>query len=120
MLISIYYDGCCPICSASARILEDFDWFHKLRLINLHLPSVLEKAGIPKDKALERIHIQINELTIFEGIDALFRISLAVPAFWLFIPIIWMSKKTGLGNMLYDWVAKRRFLFPTPGYCKID
>ena len=120
MFITVYYDGSCPFCSSSANLIERLDWRHKLKFIDLHLPGVLEKAGIGYDKAMERIHVRINEHEIFEGIDAIFNISLVVPLLWLYIPIFWLAKKIGFGNQLYDWVAKRRFLFPAPGYCKLE
>ncbi len=100
--------------------MERLDWLHKLKLVDLHLPGVLEMAGIGYDKAMERIHVRINEYEICEGIDAISKISLVVPFLWLYIPVFWLAKKLGVGNKFYDWVAKRRFLFPAPGYCKLD
>jgi predicted DCC family thiol-disulfide oxidoreductase YuxK len=38
---------------------------------------------------------------------------------WIFIPLFWLIIQIGLGERIYDWIAKNRFLFPVPGYCPV-
>ncbi len=120
MEIQVFFDGSCPMCSSSSRLIHRLDWLHKVKLINLHQPGVLDKAGISYKKAMSRIQVRTGTSKVYEGIDALIRISTVIPVFWLLTPILWLSGKIGIGNKLYDWIAKHRLLFPTPGYCKID
>ncbi|HZK61691.1 MAG TPA: DCC1-like thiol-disulfide oxidoreductase family protein, partial [Anaerovoracaceae bacterium] len=70
--------------------------------------------------ALSRFQVRTGNSEVYEGIDALIRISSVIPLFWLFVPILWLSGKIGIGNRLYDWIAKHRLIFPIPGYYKID
>ena len=101
MDIQVYYDGSCPICCASSRLIHRLDWFNKAALIDLHQPGKLDKAGITYQKAMSRIQVQSGYSEIYEGIDALVRISSVIPVFWLLVPILWFSGKIGIvGNIL--------------------
>ena len=120
MEIQVYYDGSCPICSASSRLINRLDWLNKVELIDLHQPGELDKAGITYQKAMSRIQVRTGCPQVYEGIDSLIKISLVIPLLWLPVPILWFSGKIGIGNRLYDWIAKHRLIFPVPGYCKIN
>lgn len=117
MKYSIFFDGSCPFCTRTASQIEQLDWRNQLTLINLHDTKVLAKAGIDKQAALRRIQVSNADGEIYEGFHAILRISTQIPAFWLFVPILWASFRLGLGDKLYDWIAARRLLFPTPGGC---
>lgn len=120
MEIQVYFDGSCPMCSTSSRLIHQLDWLNKVELIDLHQPGELEKAGISYKKAMSRIQVRTDNSKVYEGIDGLVRISMVIPALYLFTPILWASGKIGIGNKLYDWIAKHRLIFPIPGYCKVD
>lgn len=119
MSILVFYDGTCPFCVYSARKLKKLDWFDKLSLINLHSPGELEKFKIPYDEAMNRIQVVRGEDNRKEGMEAIMVISFYLPLLWVFIPLFWIAIKLGLGSMIYDWIAKNRFLFPVPGYCPL-
>ena len=115
----VFYDGTCPFCVYSARNLKKMDWMNKLKILDLFTPGLLEKYNIPLEKAMNRIQVIKNGSIQKEGMDALLLISFDLPLLWIFIPFFWLSIKLGLGSMIYDWIARNRFLFPVPGYCPI-
>jgi len=115
----VFYDGTCPFCVYSARNLKKMDWMNKLNILDLFTPGLLEKYNIPLEKAINRIQVVKNGNVRKEGMDAVLLISFDLPLLWIFIPFFWLSIKLGLGSMIYDWIARNRFLFPVPGYCPI-
>ncbi len=117
MKYCVFYDGSCPSCTRAAALLSRLDWFHRLELTNLHRAGVLEAAGIERDKALQRIQVQNSRGAVFEGMRALLQISAKLPSLWLLVPFFWFSIKARFGDWLYDWIAARRLLFPTPESC---
>lgn len=118
MQYSIYYDGDCPFCSRAARLLNSLDWLKRLELIDLHSPGVLARAGINPQRAMRRIQMKNANGEIREGMQAVVEIAGHVPLLWLLLPLLWLASLLGLGDQLYDWIAARRILFPTPGYCE--
>lgn len=115
----VFYDGTCPFCVFSARKLKKLDWMNKLRILDLYTPGLLDQYNVPIEKATNRIQVVKNGNIRKEGMDALLLISFDLPLLWIFIPFFWLSIKLGFGSIIYDWIARNRFLFPLPGYCPI-
>lgn len=118
--LKVFYDGTCPFCTFSARNIAKLDWFRNIDLIDANNEVMLEQFEITKEQALTRIQVVKNETYRAEGIDAIYLIVKKLPALWIFIPFLWISTKVGLGMRLYDWIARNRLIFPTPGYCPIQ
>ncbi len=117
MKLRVYFDGSCPFCTRAAAIMSRLDWLHQFDFINLHLPGVLEAAGIERTKALQRIQVENQSGVVFEGMRAILQISSRIPPLWVLVPVFWLSIQVSLGDRLYDWIADRRLLFPLPGNC---
>jgi predicted DCC family thiol-disulfide oxidoreductase YuxK len=115
----VFYDGTCPFCTFSATRLLKFDWFKKLKILDMYSNGVLEKFDIPLEDAVQRIQILNGRGKRKQGMRAILEISLNLPILWIFIPLFWLIIQIGLGERIYDWIAKNRFLFPVPGYCPI-
>jgi predicted DCC family thiol-disulfide oxidoreductase YuxK len=80
----------------------------------LHQPGELKKAKITIQNRLFRIHVKSENRKIYEEIGALEIIPQAVPLNWFFVPFFWIAEIFGIGNKIYDWVAKHCFNFPPP------
>lgn len=119
MEVLVFYDGSCPFCVTSAGLIKRLDWFKQLKLINLFSPGILEKHKIDPQKAMQRIQVRTKQGKIIEGMRGVLYISLFLPLLWLTVPIMAASVWIGLGDKVYDWIAKNRLLFPTPGYCPL-
>ncbi|MAT42588.1 MAG: hypothetical protein CL609_09620 [Anaerolineaceae bacterium] len=119
MKILVFYDGTCPFCVNSARVLKRLDWFNQLDVINMYTPGILERYAIDPQKALQRIQVRTKFGTIREGLAGITYISLFLPLLWILVPFMAFSQWIGLGQKLYDWIAKNRLLFPVPGYCPL-
>ena len=115
--ILVLYDGTCPFCTFSATRLRILDWFNRLEIIDLYTQGTLEKYQIPVEDAMQRIQVLTKKGKRKEGMDGILEISLQLPVLWIFVPFFWFIILIGLGNRIYDWIAKNRFRFPVPGYC---
>ncbi len=115
----VFYDGTCPFCTFSATRLRKLDWFHQLEIIDMYSQGVLKEYQIPLEDATRRIQVINLKGKRKEGMDGLLAISLRLPALWLLVPFFRILILIGLGDRIYDWIAKNRFLFPVPGYCPL-
>ncbi|PKO17726.1 MAG: DUF393 domain-containing protein [Chloroflexi bacterium HGW-Chloroflexi-10] len=120
MHVTLFYDGSCPFCTASAAALERMDWLRRLECVNLLTPGVLEAAGIGFEAAMTRIQVRSADGRVTEGIDGVLAIARQVPLLWLGVPLIWLVIRLGWGQRLYDWIAARRLLIPLPGVCPVQ
>jgi predicted DCC family thiol-disulfide oxidoreductase YuxK len=117
MKFLVFYDGTCPFCVYSANRLKKMDWLNRLEIMDLYSPGILEKHEISMEEAIKRIQVVNKKFERKEGMQALLEISFQLPLLWFFIPFFWISIQFGLGTKIYDWIARKRFLFPVPGYC---
>ncbi len=119
MKILVFYDDTCPFCTRSARMIKQFDWFNQLEVINMYTPGIMESYAIDPQKAMQRIQVRTKAGAIQEGMAGITYISRFLPLLWMFVPFMALSLWIGLGEKLYDWIAKHRLLFPIPGYCPL-
>lgn len=115
----VLYDGTCPFCTFSATRLRKLDWFHRLEIIDMYSGEILQNHQIPIEDAMQRIQVLNMKSHRKQGMEGILEISLHLPVLWVLVPFFWIINSVGLGNKIYDWIAKNRFLFPVPGYCPI-
>lgn len=107
----IYYDNCCPNCTRFANLVEKLDWLHALKVKQLRNAEHLKNAlGINKKLAEKQMASFDGQW--FYGFETLFRIFLRIPLFWIFIPIFWLLKISGIGQYLYLQLAVNRQIVP--------
>jgi predicted DCC family thiol-disulfide oxidoreductase YuxK len=86
---------------------------------------VVDEYGLDEREVESRIY-SLDSKTghAFSGIHTVLQIFLRIPAYWLMVPFVWVSIRLGLGQPVYDWIAKRRNLIPigkcSNGACSID
>ena len=119
MKLKIFYDGTCPFCVSSAALLQRLDWFNQLECVDLHAQGVLAAAGIPMEAALLRIQTLSENGDVHAGIDGVQQAARRIPALWWMLPFLRLAIWLGWGQRVYDWIAKRRLLFPLPGFCAL-
>ncbi len=115
----VFYDGWCPLCRKSAIRLQKLDWLNLLELTSLRDKEIVDQFSIPENELTKRIQSTIYGKGVrYEGIYTLLQISLRIPILWLTSPFIALSIIFGVGQSLYDWIAKRRTILPT-GQCSL-
>lgn len=120
MELNVLFDGTCPFCTASAKRIKQLDWLGRISIQDFHHAGILDHYGIPYEIANRRIQVIDASGKVSEGIDAILEISKRIPLLWILLPFVWISIQLKLGQKVYDWIAKNRFLFPVPGVCKWD
>lgn len=115
----VYYDGDCKFCISTIRRLKKYDWFHLIVFINFRKAEVF--GGIAKEELEKRMHSwNINKKeNIFNGVDSFIQISKRLIPLWVLLPLLYVSKWFGIGNLLYDYIASRRSVIPS-GKCNND
>lgn len=108
----ILYDNWCGLCTNFARVCQQLDWFNALSFRELRNSAEQEKFPLLNVKlATEQIASVKNGIWKY-GFDSLLRIFLKIPLFWIFIPLIFLLKITGLGQFLYYQLAVSRKIIP--------
>ncbi len=120
MKLIIFFDGGCPFCITSARFISRMDWFRQIDLVDLHQWEILDEYEIDPEKAQQRIQVRTKSGRVLEGLHGITYASKFLPLIWPFIPLMKISLWIGLGEKVYDWIAKHRLIFPVPGFCPID
>jgi predicted DCC family thiol-disulfide oxidoreductase YuxK len=114
--ITVYYDGWCPLCRAIRQRLERIDWLKRLALVSVREAGAAESLGVEPQRLAERMHVRDNRTgKVVDGIDAVAAVAAQVPALWPAWPLLLLASRTGLGQPLYDFIARRRTVIPVGG-----
>jgi len=116
MRVYVFYDGNCPLCTRTARWLSRLDWFGRLVWISFRLPGVLERYNLDRRRAEARMQI-LHAGRLSEGFAALEIIARHVPSLWPFWPLLVLARWLGIGQSVYDWVARNRWRFGASATC---
>ena len=116
----ILFDGQCPLCIRSMRLLLLFDWLGRFICLDFRQEQVSKLISCVSDEELEEQMVLITPLgDIRFGFEAwryiVCRLPLFfVPAYLLYLPIV-----AGLGDRLYRMVARSRLglVHCPPGQC---
>lgn len=120
----VLYDGECPLCQRSVRLLKRLDWLKRFHYQNCrdtaHLPPCAEPLEL--GKLLEQMHVVTpDRRRALAGYRAFrwmaWRLPLTVPL----APLMYLPGARWIGNRLYLWIAKNRFdLVPCDdGGCRV-
>lgn len=115
--VVVLYDGWCPFCIKSIKRFQRLDWFNRIEFISFREPSVATVYNISISNLENRMHSVLKSTNkIEDGINSINRVCKNIPALWIFVPVISISVFLGVGQRVYDLIAKRRTIFPT-GSC---
>src|SRR5699024_7223359 len=110
-VLTIIYDNWCPNCSRFVQWVRCLDWFHlvtavKLRAINRDEFNNLNLSLAKKQMA------SFNYQKWHYGYISLYNVFIRLPILWLFVPVFWLLKISGLGQILYKELAINRKIIP--------
>lgn len=112
----IFYDNFCPMCTANARLWKKMDRHNRLFFYSFRdLPEYPEAME-------ESLHVR-HKGRWYVGYEAIIQIGKQLPALWITLPLLYMVKILGLGELLYTFIARNRKLIPvnqcSDGTCAI-
>jgi predicted DCC family thiol-disulfide oxidoreductase YuxK len=115
--LQVLYDGFCPLCCRTVRILTCLDLFHRLDFQDFRRLDIADynhrhKLNLrPED--LEKAMYVISEGRSSAGFCAYRMISLAVPVLWPLVPFLFLPGASVLGAVMYRFVARNRLKLAT-------
>ena len=114
----LIYDGHCQFCQNSVRILKIMDLFGTLKYMDLHLVSDLTTLGLSKESAMSQLHLIEADGKLYGGFDVFRPICFIMPMLYPMILIFYFPVMGVVGPMIYQWVAKNRYLFHGQKACQ--
>ena len=120
----VLYDGECPLCQRSVRILQRLDWFGKLHFQSArdteHLPAA--RVTLDNAKMLEEMHVLTpSRDQTYAGFGAFRWMAWRIPLLMPLAPFLYLPGVPWLGNRIYLWIARNRLkLVPChDGVCEL-
>lgn len=119
---TLLYDGRCGFCLASVKRLLVLDLFGDLEPIDFH--SVVDLKRLHPQLTPERCHSRMQLIEpngrLSEGFFSVRRMSVRLPLLFPLIPFLYLPGMGWVGQCVYDWVARRRFLFHNSRMCETN
>jgi predicted DCC family thiol-disulfide oxidoreductase YuxK len=111
----VLYDGLCPLCWRTVRLLTCFDLFtrlefHDFRGLDLNEYNRSHMLNLTL-KDLEAEMYVIFRGQAYRGFYGYRRIALALPALWPLAPWLFLPGISSLGALVYGYVARNRLKF---------
>ena len=124
-LACVLYDGNCPLCRASVRILQKLDWLHRLDYVDVRHRDepLLRHPLVTGAPLLEQMHVLTPAGTEIHAGFAAFRwLAWRLPLFCFLAPWLYIPGVSWLGQRVYLWISRHRFrLVPCQeGACTIQ
>jgi predicted DCC family thiol-disulfide oxidoreductase YuxK len=108
--LTVFYDGHCSFCTASAKRVQRFDPGHRIELLDLHDPSVTQRfPQIDREAAMRWMQSVDSRGHVSSGVDAWARVGALLPGWNL---LAWLLRIPGihwLAAKIYAWVARNRY-----------
>src|SRR5215470_19306896 len=108
--LTVLFDGHCALCRASAARVRRLDSRKRIDLLDLHIPSVLQRfPQVDRDEAMKWMLAVDPRGRTFQGADAWARIGLLLPGWNLLAWIVLVPGIHWVATKLYAWVARNRY-----------
>jgi len=110
--IQILFDGHCPLCNRTIRVLGFFDFFARLEFLDFRRLDLAEynrhhKLSLTIDD-LDREMYVISRGQAYIGYYGYRVLALALPAFWPLIPLLFSPGVSWIGERVYGYIARNR------------
>lgn len=115
----VLYDGDCPLCRKSVRLLRGLDWFNALDYVNVRDAASIPALPVPVEpqRFLDEMHLLTPDgRHVYHGFKAFRWMAWRLPLTWFLLPFLYLPGVETLGQRAYLWVARNRFrLVPCHG-----
>lgn len=110
--LQVLYDGLCPLCSRTVRLLTCLDIFNRLEFVDfwrLDLDEYNRRhvLGLTR-KELEKEMCVVDRGKSERGFYGYRRLALVLPALWPLAPWLFLPGISALGSRVYGYVARNR------------
>lgn len=108
----VLYDGTCPLCQRSVRVLKKLDWFGQLHYQDCRDTANLPPCDVPLtlSRMLEEMHVVTPDRKhAYAGFAAFRWMAWRIPATVWLAPLLYLPGVPWLGHKAYLWVAKHRY-----------
>lgn len=110
--IEILYDGLCPLCRRTVRLLACFDLFGRLEFLDfrrLDLAAYNSNHNLNLTVSdLDQEMYVISRGRAYRGFYGYRAMALALPAFWPLVPWLFLPGVPTVGERIYGYVARNR------------
>jgi predicted DCC family thiol-disulfide oxidoreductase YuxK len=123
--IQVLYDGFCPLCRRTVRLLACLDLFQRLefldfRLLDLNEYNRIQAVNLTPGDLEEEMYV-ISRGQAYHGFYGYRVIAPALPAFWLLAPWLFLPLVSSLGAAIYAFFARNRMnLFRCDFHCPVQ
>jgi predicted DCC family thiol-disulfide oxidoreductase YuxK len=123
--LQVLYDGLCPLCIRTVRLLARLDLFRRLEFLDFRCMDLEEYNGRSK-LDLTRTDLEREMYVVFggktyRGFYAYRRIALALPLLWPLGVWLFLPGVSLVGARVYGYVARNRFdLLWCDSHCKLQ
>jgi predicted DCC family thiol-disulfide oxidoreductase YuxK len=115
----VLYDGDCPLCRKSVRLLRGLDWLNALDYVDVRETDRIPQlpVHVEPERFLEEMHLLTPDgREVYHGFKAFRWMAWRLPLTWFLIPFLYLPGMDTLGQRAYLWVARNRFrLVPCHG-----
>jgi predicted DCC family thiol-disulfide oxidoreductase YuxK len=106
----VLFDGGCPLCRRTVRLVRRLDWLHRLRFIDATDPAAREAVapGLSEAAIMIEMYVVDRRGALYPGYDGYFEMARVVPMLW---PLRLLGRLPGvrpLAQFLYRIVAANR------------
>lgn len=120
---TVLFDGDCPFCRRSVRILRSLDWLGRLAFQSARETDRLPPCAVPLDpnKLLEEMHLLTPDgERVYVGFSAFRWIAWRLPLTWPVAPLLYIPGVLPIGNRVYRLIARNRFdIVPCDDHCRV-
>ena len=106
--VVVYFDGACPLCTKEVNFVRRLDRRSRVAFADIAAPGFDAAAtGRTHDELMARIHAQLPDGTLVEGIEVFRRMYAAVGLG----PLVALTRIPGISHLLdagYRWFASNR------------
>jgi predicted DCC family thiol-disulfide oxidoreductase YuxK len=110
--LQVLYDGLCPFCCRTVRLLTGFDLFARLEFLDFR------RLDLGEYNRSRQMHLALRDLEeemfvilrgkTYRGFYGYRRIALALPGLWPLAPWLFLPGISSLGALVYGYVARNR------------
>jgi len=113
--LTIYYDEFCNLCKKSMNLMHRIDYDYSLRFVGIRESRGID--GVSSDDMQREIHA-VYKSKVYRGYDVYLLFTRINLFYAIFFPIFFIGKVSGLGVLIYKFVASRRL--ETFGVCDLN
>jgi predicted DCC family thiol-disulfide oxidoreductase YuxK len=110
--LQVLYDGFCPLCRRTVQLLARFDLLARLefldfRQLDLSTYQRDHMANLTPEALEKQMHVVLRG-RVYYGFYSFRAIAVALPAFWLLVPLLFLPGISSLGTWVYSHIARKR------------